>query len=128
MGKLPEYPRFVAKPAAQPEQIIVEKEIQQLRPYVVGAVLRGVTFDEARYKSFIDLQGNPTPVICTSVCGYAVKILAFDDADKLHQNICRKRTLVAIGTHDLDTIKGPFRYRVWTSPASWASFTFVVTS
>lgn len=32
--------------------------------------------------------------------------------DKLHQNICRKRTLVAIGTHDLDTIKGPFRYRV----------------
>ncbi|VVC94495.1 unnamed protein product [Leptidea sinapis] len=31
-------------------------------------------------------------------------------ADKLHQNICRKRTLVAIGTHDLDTIQGPFVY------------------
>lgn len=30
--------------------------------------------------------------------------------DKLHQNICRKRTLVAIGTHDLDTIEGPFLY------------------
>lgn len=30
--------------------------------------------------------------------------------DKLHQNICRKRTLVAIGTHDYDTIKGPFTY------------------
>lgn len=30
--------------------------------------------------------------------------------DKLHQNICRKRTLVAIGTHDLDTIQGPFFY------------------
>lgn len=30
--------------------------------------------------------------------------------DKLHQNICRKRTLVAIGTHDLDTIQGPFTY------------------
>ena len=39
-----------------------------------------------RYDSFIDLQ------------------------DKLHQNIARKRTLVAIGTHDLDTIKGPFKY------------------
>ena len=25
-------------------------------------------------------------------------------------NICRKRTLVAIGTHDLDTIQGPFTY------------------
>jgi phenylalanyl-tRNA synthetase beta subunit len=25
--------------------------------------------------------------------------------DKLHQNLCRQRTLVAIGTHDLATIK-----------------------
>uniref|UniRef100_A0A8C2BDF4 Phenylalanine--tRNA ligase beta subunit n=1 Tax=Cyprinus carpio TaxID=7962 RepID=A0A8C2BDF4_CYPCA len=39
-----------------------------------------------RYESFIELQ------------------------EKLHQNICRKRTLVAIGTHDLDTISGPFTY------------------
>lgn len=30
--------------------------------------------------------------------------------DKLHQNICRRRTLVAIGAHDLNMIKGPFRY------------------
>jgi phenylalanyl-tRNA synthetase beta chain len=45
-----------------------------------------VTFDEARYQSFIGLQ------------------------DKLHQNIARQRTLVSIGTHDLDTIKGPFTY------------------
>jgi phenylalanyl-tRNA synthetase beta chain len=58
MGKIPEYPRFIAKPAAQPQQIIVEKEIQAIRPFVVGAVLRNVTFDDARYKSFIDLQGN----------------------------------------------------------------------
>ncbi|GAA0184545.1 aminoacyl-tRNA synthetase [Lithospermum erythrorhizon] len=57
-----------------------------IRPYVVCAVLRGVTFDEARYNSFIYLQ------------------------NRLHQNICRRRTLVAIGTHDLDTIEGPFAY------------------
>ncbi|KAL1242451.1 Phenylalanine--tRNA ligase beta subunit [Trichinella spiralis] len=31
-------------------------------------------------------------------------------AEKLHQNICRKRQLVAIGTHDLDKVKGPFVY------------------
>jgi phenylalanyl-tRNA synthetase beta chain len=30
--------------------------------------------------------------------------------DKLHQNLCRNRTLVAIGTHDLDTIQAPFVY------------------
>ncbi|XP_062203989.1 phenylalanine--tRNA ligase beta subunit, cytoplasmic-like isoform X2 [Phragmites australis] len=64
----------------------VKPETSQIRPYIVCAVLRGVTFDEARYNSFIDLQ------------------------DKLHQNICRKRTLVAIGTHDLDTLQGPFSY------------------
>merc|ERR1719203_132044 len=58
----------------------------QIRPFVVGAVLRGVTFDKDRYDSFIELQ------------------------DKLHQNICRKRTLVAIGTHDLSTLKPPFTY------------------
>ncbi|XAR63860.1 Phenylalanine--tRNA ligase [Bertholletia excelsa] len=64
----------------------VKPETSLIRPYIVCAVLRGVTFDEARYNSFIDLQ------------------------DRLHQNICRRRTLVAIGTHDLDTIEGPFTY------------------
>lgn len=48
--------------------------------------MRNVTLNKERYDSFIDLQ------------------------DKLHQNICRKRTLVAIGTHDLDTIKTPIIY------------------
>uniref|UniRef100_A0A1L8DFL7 Phenylalanine--tRNA ligase beta subunit n=1 Tax=Nyssomyia neivai TaxID=330878 RepID=A0A1L8DFL7_9DIPT len=57
-----------------------------VRPYVVAAVLRNITFTADSYNSFIDLQ------------------------DKLHQNICRKRTLASIGTHDLDTIQGPFVY------------------
>lgn len=57
-----------------------------MRPVVVGAVLRNFTFSKKNYNSFIELQ------------------------DKLHQNLCRKRTLVAIGTHDLDTLKPPFRY------------------
>ena len=39
-----------------------------------------------------------------------------DLQDKLHQNICRRRTLVAIGTHDLDTIEGPFTYEVMIGP------------
>ncbi|KAH0451888.1 hypothetical protein IEQ34_019187 [Dendrobium chrysotoxum] len=67
-------------------RINVTKATSKIRPYVVGAVLRGVSFNRANYNSFIDLQ------------------------DKLHQNICRKRTLVAIGTHDLDTIDAPFSY------------------
>jgi len=27
-----------------------------------------------------------------------------------YNTLCRRRTLVAIGTHDLDTLKGPFTY------------------
>jgi phenylalanyl-tRNA synthetase beta chain len=69
-----------------PLRITVGKETALIRPYVVSAVLRNVKFDPARYASFIDLQ------------------------DKLHVNICRRRTLVAIGTHDLDTLQPPFRY------------------
>lgn len=49
-------------------------------------MLRNVKFTQLSYDSFIDLQ------------------------DKLHQNLCRRRQFVAIGTHDLDTIKPPFRY------------------
>ena len=58
----------------------------QIRPYISGAILRDIHLDQARYESFIALQ------------------------DKLHQNLARQRSLVAIGTHDLDTLKGPFTY------------------
>ena len=64
----------------------VAPETSLVRPFVVAAVLRGVRFDEAKYSSFIDLQ------------------------DKLHQNLCRHRTLVAIGTHDLGKVQPPFTY------------------
>ena len=33
-----------------------------------------------------------------------------DLQDKLHHNICRKRSIASVGTHNLDTIQGPFRY------------------
>jgi phenylalanyl-tRNA synthetase beta chain len=81
-------PKYVLKAPANGElqTITVSKETSRIRPYVTGAILRNIKFDQARYESFIDLQ------------------------DKLHQNLARQRTLVAIGTHDLDNIKGPFTY------------------
>ncbi|XP_031285396.1 phenylalanine--tRNA ligase beta subunit, cytoplasmic [Pistacia vera] len=77
-------------------QMHVKPETSMIRPFVVCAVLRNMSFDEVSYNSFIDLQ------------------------DKLHQNICRRRTLVAIGTHDLDTLEGPFTYEAL--PPSEISF------
>ncbi|KAF7721278.1 phenylalanine--tRNA ligase subunit beta [Apophysomyces ossiformis] len=77
----------LVKPAdGKLQRIIVKPETAQIRPAIVGAILRNITFTQERYESFIDLQ------------------------DKLHNNICRKRTLASMGTHDLDTIQGPFTY------------------
>ncbi|KAL4115911.1 hypothetical protein PRIC2_012916 [Phytophthora ramorum] len=80
-------PVYTLAPRAEgPHHITVKPNTKLVRPYVVSAVLRDVQFTQERYDSFIDLQ------------------------DKLHQNICRRRTLVAIGTHDLDSVEGPFTY------------------
>jgi len=80
-------PKFhLAKSNQKPIRMKVLPNTQRIRPFVVGAVLRNVKFTPDSYQSFIKLQ------------------------DKLHQNLCRNRTLVAIGTHDLDTIQPPFIY------------------
>lgn len=68
------------------QRLKVSKNTALVRPHCVAALLRNITFTEASYDSFIDLQ------------------------DKLHHNLCRRRSLVAIGTHDFDTIQGPFLY------------------
>lgn len=82
---MPNY-RLVTPKSGKLETITVHPDTQKVRPYVSGSILRNVKFTQASYDSFIALQ------------------------DKLHQNLARNRTLVAIGTHDLDTIKGPFTY------------------
>lgn len=84
--KKQEQPRYQRVEPVNMQKMKITDSTQLIRPFVVGAVLRGVNLDKERYDRFIDLQ------------------------DKLHQNICRKRALVAIGTHDLDTIQGPFTY------------------
>jgi phenylalanyl-tRNA synthetase beta chain len=60
--------------------------VSQVRGVVVCGVLRNVTLSKRSVKSFMELQ------------------------DKLHHNIGRQRTLVSIGTHDMDAVKAPFRY------------------
>ncbi|XP_065890797.1 phenylalanine--tRNA ligase beta subunit-like [Dysidea avara] len=74
------------KPHGSLERFIIKPETAQVRPYAIAAILRNITFDKVSYNSFIDLQ------------------------DKLHQNLGRRRTLVSMGTHDLDTVEGPFTY------------------
>jgi len=85
---LEDMPVFRARRPNDPSltKMVVRKETQQIRPFVVCAVLRGLSLTQVSYQSCLDLQ------------------------DQLHRNLCRRRTLVAIGTHDLDSVEGPFTY------------------
>ncbi|TMS40101.1 hypothetical protein L596_006523 [Steinernema carpocapsae] len=86
-GKIPQ-PKYELSKPAKVERLVVKSDLpMEKRPHVVAAILRDVTITQAAYDSFIDLQ------------------------DKLHQNIGRKRALVSMGTHDLDTVVGPFVYK-----------------
>lgn len=86
-GKVPppEY-KLVPPPDGKLQTLTISKETMKVRPLCAAAILRNVTFTKKSYESFIALQ------------------------DKLHMNLARQRSLVSIGTHDLDTIQGPFTY------------------
>ena len=61
---------------------VVDSDVPDERPYVTGAVVRGVDLDEAALESLIQLQ------------------------EKLHATMGRKRAKGAIGIHDLVALKG----------------------
>lgn len=86
LGRDQQAPIFKAVAAAH--ALTVLAPVASVRPIMVSAVLRGLDFKQrpGLFKDFLNLQ------------------------DKLHTNICRKRKLVSIGTHDLAKIKGPFTY------------------
>ncbi len=70
-------------PTNDPDWTIeVEESVPEERPYVTGAVVRGVDLDEAGLDSLIQLQ------------------------EKLHATMGRKRAKGAIGIHDLTMLKG----------------------
>ncbi|EEA05383.1 phenylalanyl-tRNA synthetase, beta subunit family protein [Cryptosporidium muris RN66] len=84
-AKVPIYTYSIDKPLT--ETIMkVGVNLKNIRPFILCAILRDIRFDKDSYRSFIDYQ------------------------EKLHHNICRKRTLASIGTHDLGTVQGPFYY------------------
>ena len=84
--KMPDIKPFNVLPENE-RQLIVYDSVKEVRPIGLCAILRGINFTDEMLKSFMDLQ------------------------DKLHNNICRGRKLVSMGTHDLDTVKGPFIYK-----------------
>ena len=84
--KMPEIKPLNVLPEEE-RQLIVYDSVNEVREIGLCAILRDINFTNDTLKGFMDLQ------------------------DKLHNNICRGRKLVSMGTHDLDTVKGPFTYR-----------------
>lgn len=63
-------------------KLIVNREVEPVRPYVTGAIVRDIHFTDESIKSLMHLQ------------------------EKLHGTFGRKRKKGAIGVHDLSKIKG----------------------
>ncbi len=64
----------------------VDPALANIRPVLGAAVIRGVSFDDESIQSIMSLQ------------------------ESLHWAVGRGRSKVAIGIHDLDTVKPPFHY------------------
>jgi phenylalanyl-tRNA synthetase beta chain len=64
----------------------VDPALAGIRPYLGSAVIRNVSFDEEAIESLMGLQ------------------------EALHWAVGRGRGKVAIGVHDMDTVRPPFRY------------------
>ncbi len=68
-------------------QTDVELSVQDVRPYIVTALVKNVELSDKALKSLMDLQ------------------------EKLHLTIGRGRSKVAIGVHDFDPIEPPLTYK-----------------
>lgn len=90
-GKMSDPPEYVIKPVTQlpnrnKVEFFVDENVAAVRPVLLAAVVLGVDLKGELYDSFLELQ------------------------DKIHQTIGRNRSIVSIGTHDLNTVEGPFLY------------------
>jgi phenylalanyl-tRNA synthetase beta chain len=77
-------PRYTVKPSGI--KFTVDPNLATIRPYLGSAIIRNLSFDEESILSIMGLQ------------------------EALHWAVGRGRSKVAIGIHDLDTIKPPFHY------------------
>jgi len=64
----------------------VDKKVKNIRPFIVGAVIKDVKLGDEGFQQLIQLQ------------------------EKLHETIGRRRRKVAIGVHNLNKIKPPITY------------------
>ncbi|MCC7562208.1 MAG: phenylalanine--tRNA ligase subunit beta [Methanobrevibacter arboriphilus] len=77
-------PKYKVSPSG--EKVFVDKEIENIRPYIAFALIKDIKFNGEKLKQIMDFQEN------------------------LHWVIGRDRKKVAIGIHNLDVINGDYKY------------------
>lgn len=77
-------PAYSVKPSGI--SFTVDPQLAEIRPVLGAAVIRGVSFDDESIQSIMSLQ------------------------ESLHWAVGRGRSKVAIGIHDMDTVRPPFHY------------------
>lgn len=77
-------PAYSVKPSGI--SFTVDPRLAEIRPVLGAAVIRGISFDDESIQSIMSLQ------------------------ESLHWAVGRGRSKVAIGIHDMDTVKPPFYY------------------
>ena len=82
--------KVIQPPTDQLIRIVHSSSVDDVRPYVIGCIFRSIELNNERYRNFIEVQ------------------------EKLHLLVGRNRTLVSMGTHDLDstTLQYPIHYRL----------------
>jgi len=67
-----------------PFRVTVTEEVREVRPYIVGCILKNIDLEKkpGMFKSFLTLQ------------------------TRLHEEICGRRTIATIATHDMEKLKG----------------------
>ena len=81
-------------------RVYVDPGVAEVRPFIVGAVVKGLDLDEEKLNEIIEFQ------------------------EDLHNGIGRKRRKVAIGLHNLDAVKFPVTYKTVDSGFSFIPLEF----
>ena len=78
--------KYAVNPPTKDFKVIIEKSVQQVRPYTTCAIVKGLKFDDVKIKEVIQIQ------------------------EKLHTTFGRDRKKAAIGIYPLEKIKLPIRF------------------
>src|SRR3989344_3936495 len=86
LGKEKKFKNYSSKNPNDKQYIEVNNSVNEIRPFVVGAVINNIKLDDEKIKSLIDLQ------------------------EKIHNTLGRNRKKIAIGIYPLNKISFPITY------------------